>query len=813
MSGPRPSLLALSLAACLLSPPQAGDVREKCAESFRAASASWGAKNLAGARAEYSRVISAAGAPVHYRAYAHLRLAQSYAAERNTAAARAEYEKIRSASDYLPHHRREAEECLQEIDRVSKGLPARDPAASRVKVPRIAEFAAEVFVAPDGNDANPGTEKEPFATLARARDAVRALKGKGAVGVRVRPGEYRLRESFALGAGDGGTEAAPVVYRAEKKGAAVFRGGVRVTGFARVTDGEILARLPEEARGKVLRCDLKALGVTDYGDIRERGFGVSGATIPTLELYFNGNPMTPARWPNEGFVKIAKLVQPGSRSPKAPSIFEYADDRHARWVRAKDLQLFGYWRWLWADGTMRVASIDPSTKRVTTVEPYAYGGGGMDNGQGIKYYAFNLLEEIDRPGEWYLDRSSGILYFYPPSDPAAAVVEVSTLAVPMVTMENVSHVRFEGLAFDLARHDGVVLKNCTRCLLAGCTVSRLAGGGVNIDGGSDNGVLGCDLSLLGRNGTWVKGGDRATLTPGGHFVENCHIHDFSRIDRTYTPAVWTDGVGTRIAHNLIHHNPCHTVRLEGNDHLLEFNEVHSVVRESDDQGAMENFANPTYRGVVFRYNRFTHVGNGGDGVHGQSAIRFDDVISGMLVYGNIFHRSSNGHFGAVQINSGRDNVIENNVFADCRQGVSGGWHDGNRVWRSLEGGRNPAFIMSDLYLARYPDLKKLREKPGINFVWRNLFWNSGPVATGNRAFLDLMENAEYANEDPGFADAAKGQFALRRDAPVFARLGFRPIPVEEIGLYNDEYRATWPVLSRPADVPDWRSKVPPPKKK
>jgi hypothetical protein len=786
---------------------QAENRQEQLQETLRAAAAAWASGGPAKGRADYAKILAAADAPAALRSYAHLRVAQSHAAEGNAAAARAEYGKIQAAGDYPPLHRWEAGDVIQEIDRAAKGLPPRDPAASRVQVPRVAAYASELWVAPDGKDTNPGTAAEPFATPARARDAVRDLKAKGLAGpvaVRFNPGEYRMRETLVLSAADSGTESAPIVYRADRKGTAVFRGGVRVAGFAPVTDAGILARLPAESRGKVVQCDLKAQGITDFGELRDRGFGVAGDTIPTLELYADGVPLTPARWPNEGFVKIAKLVEPGSRSPKKPSVFEYIDERHARWTGAKDVQLFGYFHWLWADGTVRVASIDPAAKRVTTVEPYGYGGQGMNNGQGIKYYAFNLLEEIDRPGEWFLDRSTGLLYVYPPADPARTVFEIPMLAAPMIRMEGVSHVRLEGLELDLGRHDAVVLKNCTRCLLAACTIRRFAGGGVNIDGGTGDGVLGCDLSLLGRNGTWVRGGDRATLTPNGHFVENCHIHDFSRIDRTYTPAVWTDGVGTRIAHNLIHHNPCHTMRLEGNDHLVELNDVHSVVRESDDQGAMENFANPTYRGVVFRYNLFRSVGNGGDGVHGQAAIRFDDAISGMLVYSNIFHRSANGNFGAVQMNSGRENLMENNVFADCKQGVSGGWHAGNNVWKTFAAGTNPAFIMNDLYLSRYPDLKKLKEQPGINFVRRNLFWNSGPVATGNRAFLELFENAEYANEDPGFVDAAKGDFALKPGAPALARIGFRPIPVSEIGLYNDAYRASWPVTSKIENVPDWR---------
>ncbi|MDH7568803.1 MAG: right-handed parallel beta-helix repeat-containing protein, partial [Armatimonadota bacterium] len=345
------------------------------------------------------------------------------------------------------------------------------------------------------------------------------------------------------------------------------------------------------------------------------------------------------------------------------------------------------------------------------------------------------------------------------------------------------------------------------CLFAGCTVRRMAGNGITIQGGEENGLLGCDIHTIGRRATEVIGGDRDTLTPGKHFVENCRIYAFGRIDRTYTPAIQLEGVGNRVAHNLMYDCPSSVMRIEGNDHLIEYNEVHSAVRESDDQGAMELFANPTYRGVVFRYNRFTNCGKGGIGaqVHGQAAIRFDDAISGMLVYGNVFIRSANGRFGAVQMNSGRDNIMDNNLFIDCKQGISGGWNPNNSVWRGIANNQpRPGILVTPLYLARYPLIATMMEEPGINHVWRNVFYRCGPMVTGNRAYLDLMENVEYESEDPGFVDAAKGDYRLRPDASLFAALAFRPIPLEEIGLYKDPYRASWPVSVTPVSLPDWR---------
>ena len=99
-----------------------------------------------------------------------------------------------------------------------------------------------------------------------------------------------------------------MVYRAKEKGTVVFYGGRRLRDFRPVTDPAVLKRLPDEARGKVWQCDLKALGITDYGHLKVRGFA-QPPSPPTLELYVDRVPMTLSRWPNEGFVGIRKAHQ------------------------------------------------------------------------------------------------------------------------------------------------------------------------------------------------------------------------------------------------------------------------------------------------------------------------------------------------------------------------------------------------------------------------------------------------------------------------------------------------------------------------
>jgi len=751
--------------------------------------------DYATARAEYARIVQSPDAPPQYRSYAQLCIGQTCVRQKDYDEARAEYQKVLDLEGAPEHYRWEAEDCLREVERLRTGLRRRDPAWSRVKLPARPTPGAEFWVAPDGADENPGTKQQPFGSLRRARDAIRAMRRtnglpKGGGVVTVRPGEYRVTETLRLGAGDSGTEASPIVYRAEVAGKARLIGGVRISGFVPVSDPAVLARLPEESRGKVLQTDLKAQGITDLGELRPRGFGFNPPAA--AEVFFDGKPLQPGRWPNEGYVQTGKVLDSAAGAQGA--VFQYAGDRPARWTQARDPWVFGFWRFLWADASLGVAAIDSQARQLKLAHPYGYGGGVAE---GMPYYVYNLLEEIDQPGECYLDRTTGLLYVYPPSDPAKATVELSLLTVPFVQMDEVSHVTLEGLLFELGRANGVVINGGDHCLVAGCVIWKLAGDAVVIEGGSNHGVLSCDLYTLGRGGTRVRGGDRKTLTAGGHFVENCHVHDFSRLDRTYTPAVLMDGCGNRIAHNLFHDSPCHAIRLEGNDHVVEFNEIHSVLQESDDQGGLDMFFNPTYRGDILRYNFWHDIGSGLTPC-GQAGIRLDDAISGVVVYGNVFWRCSHANFGGLQIHGGKGNTVDNNIFADCDYGISfSGW--GPDRWKAFlasEGVVKATTQDVDIsqlpYSTRYPALAHLGDDPDVNMIWRNLAYHCGVFLTRDRGIQDLMDN-RVSSQDPGLAKAPPAG-RLRKLATVIGEpAGFRPIPLEEIGLYEDRLRVSLPV--------------------
>lgn len=754
------------------------------------------AKDYAAARAEYGRIAAAPDAPPEWRRLARLCAARTFVRAGDYAGAQAAYQRIRERPDAPPGSMAaraelaEADERLGEVARLRAGRAAADPLAGRTRpAPRPAP-GLTLYVAPDGRDTDVGSRTRPFRTLERARDLIRARRAGGALplgGVRVlvRGGTYRLRQTFTLSAPDSGEAARPIVYQAAAGETPVFDAGARVAGFGPVRDAAVSARLPASARAHVLQADLRAQGITDLGVFSPGGFGSARGfkTHPQLCLYFNGAAMPLAGWPDVGYAQIAAVA------PGAKDTFSYSGDRPALWKDEKDAWLYGYWFYSWADSYEKVGSINAAQKTITLAPPVTtYGDGTASFVKGQRFRAINVLAELDRPGEWYLDRDSGLLYFYPPSDPAKAAVEVSVFEGPALDMEGVSHVSLEGLTWQNGRGDGLILGNCRSCLVAGGAVRRFGGNGVQILGGERDGLLGCDVDTLGRGGTVVTGGDRRTLRPGGHFIENCHIHHFSLIDHTYTPAVLLSGVGNRIAHNRFHDSPSSAMRIEGNDNLIEYNDVGHVLRESDDQGASDMWADPTYRGNVFRYN-YWHDMASGMGV-GSAGIRLDDWISGTRIYGNIFRRCADGGFGGVQINQGADNLIENNLFVDCKAAVSGGAGSPDGWKHFLAGTQGQGYLQAvgasgAPYARRYPELARLGVG-GINSVHRSVVLNCGTFVKDDQRF-ELLDNP-VAAANPGFADPERGDFSVKPGSPLWNRLSFQPIPFGQIGLYQDAYR-------------------------
>ena len=663
----------------------------------------------------------------------------------------------------------------------------------------LAASETAFHVAPNGNDAwsgklaapNAANTDGPFATLRRARDAIRQLKKQhglpdGGVDVILGGGLYQPKEPLELTAEDSGAQKAPIVYRAADGQQARLLGGRLVTGFEPVTAPDVVKRLDEAARKHIVRVDLRKLGVTEFGQAGGGG----------LELFFQDRPMTLARWPNEGFIHITDLVggQPvdvrGTKGDKLGK-FMFADERPTRWAAEPDAWVHGYWFWDWSDQRHPVESID-AEKRILAVKP-PYHNYGYRKGQW--FYGFNLLCELDRPGEWYLDRQAGVLYFWPPGPVDSAQTIVSVMNT-MFTLRDASHVTLRGLSIEACRGTPVTISGGRECLVAGCILRNHGASAVSVSGGRAHGVVGCDVYGMAGGGVSLSGGDRRTLTPAGHYAVNNHIHHYGRWYRMYRAAVSLNGVGNRAAHNLIHHAPHQAISFGGNDHLLELNEMHHVCEESNDAGAIYSGRDWTMRGTVVRHNFMHHVTGFRD--RGCVGVYLDDMFSGVEISGNVFYKVTRAAF----IGGGRDCTVVNNLFVDCNPAL----HIDARAlgWAAYS---VPTTMMKRLeampyktppWSERYPRLVDILDgKPAApegNLVTRNVCvggrWDGvHGVARPYVAFKDNLVDLE----DPKFVDRDKMDFRLAEDSPVCRKLpGFKKIPFEKIGLIVDEYRRTLP---------------------
>jgi hypothetical protein len=509
-----------------------------------------------------------------------------------------------------------------------------------------AGHARELFVSPDGNDAHSGSRFHPLATLEAARDRLRS-ESSSRPGARhtviVRTGDHVRTQTLELDVRDSG-----LTFRGES-GARIL-GARRLTGWTPSRD----PRLPEAARGRVMEISLA--GVPDaMKPLQRRGFGIASVPAPP-ELFIAGVPQTLARWPNGD--QWSRL---SSAAEDRFGVLQVESDRLARWAAADEARVHGYWTYDWADSHERVRSIDTAAHTLTTEAPH--GVYGYKTGQ--RFYALNLVEELDAPGEYWIDRKAGKLLAWLPN---AGETRISTLESPLIRVLGATDLRLERLTFSASRGEGLRVEGGARVSVLGCTLRGLGMTGITIEGGQGHRVASCDLFDLGESGVMVSGGDRKTLEPAGHTVENCDIHHHGRLCRTYRPAIGLQGVGNRALHNRLHDSPHNAILMGGNDHTVAFNEIFRVCTQTGDAGAVYMGRDLTMRGTEIRHNHFHDIGptiHSKEGFVDVMAVYLDDCFCGTRIIGNVFERSGR----AAMIGGGRDNTVSGNLFVDCNPAI------------------------------------------------------------------------------------------------------------------------------------------------
>jgi len=514
------------------------------------------------------------------------------------------------------------------------------------------------------------------------------------------------------------------VFRAHPGERAVLRGGkqLRAEFFSTVKDQRVLKRIRDpKVRKLVLQLRLRERGVRDWGGFSHHGFALPVPPTPS-ELFVGDRRLRFAEWPEYGHAQVEEVLHPGSRRrllwPGKKARFRYRCDQPGPRAQARGVWLEGVFGRDWAWSINQAAVWDAGTRTVRLSYPEHY---PLRTEPG-RFKAVNLLEQVRSPGDCHLDSARGIFYLIPPSgfEDAGADMRVSTLKVPLVDIRGASHVAFRDLVFDTGRDVAISCMDARNIEVEHCEISNFGRGGVVLQG-QDLRLSACLIRDVGGTAVRLEGGDQEQLRPGGCEVVDCRIQRWGYWQKVYAPAVALKGVGHRLAGCDISEGPHVAIEVRGNDHLIEGNEIHNVVTEFQDMGAVYfNLGHePLSRGTVIRGNLFRDIGAGQEMVH---AIYLDTATAAVRVEGNGFVRIGVGGTGAAIKGNGCSHLsIRNNRFLDCAKTLEldfflNDWAADHRpglelAWREALA-RVRSYRLS--HLERYPELATLlTEDPAL----------------------------------------------------------------------------------------------------
>ncbi len=637
----------------------------------------------------------------------------------------------------------------------------------------LADEPMVVFVSPTGLDINPGTKSKPVKSLEVARNLLRKQRKQGQKAVvMLAPGTYRRTKTFEMDARDSNT-----IYMKSSVGGADKSQTVRITGgydinvgkLPHVKDAEVLSRVPEAVRGQVLVIDLKSLAPDWSGSgewpLRFQGY----AGWP--EVSSSGLPLQIARWPNAGYASIKSILDAGSKprfeeKPSRNGRFVFNEKEPTQWKIGAELYLGGMWCYNWSDEYLRVSSIDPIKHEIQLATPHYYGLGGPSGGL---YYAINIPEILDLPGEFVYDRKLEKIYILPPDN--AQLLSVSLPEVPLVKIAKADNIIFYGITFEQGRGSGVEISKSMNVRLEKCVVRLFARSGVIISGGTRCGVRKSELSQIGGTCISLNGGDRNALTSSKHFAEGNNIHHYARLYQTYNPAVKLSGVGQVVSHNYIHDAPHNGILFDGNLHLMEYNRIERVCLDATDSGAIYCGRDWTIRGTIIRHNWFSDIGKS---THFHNwCVYLDDQASGVIIKRNLIANTDSG----ILVGGGRDNIVKENIFANCPLDTvridARGIGNPRDHEPTLRGRLKAVPYKEEPWKSRFPNLYRIDDErpawPVGNVITKNILVASKPINSRKECQENgrIIGNIEF--NDKGELSLKNGQAVWTGDSNVIPK--------------------------------------------
>jgi hypothetical protein len=679
--------------------------------------------------------------------------------------------------------------------------------------------AMDFYVVADGNDAWSGRQSKanaektdgPFATLAHAQQAVRQQVAQSYPqdGIRVNIGGsiYMFQEPLQFDHRDSGKAETPVHYSAVEGQTAAITGAMEIRGFEPYKDGIFKVKVdPQKLQGAAVNA------------VYYRGQKQHAARIPNFE------PKNPLYG---GFAYTA-----GEAEGTDTSILLYNPDsvRPHLWKHPEKATLDIFPGYNYGNRRVHVTGVDAQNHTIK-IEKLDY-----KPVKGDRFFVENVFEELDAPGEWYYDGADHALYFWPPDDGQSFTGSVSIpTADSLVVFDGARHIVLSGLTLRYCNKSAVVIKNSEHISIAGCTISDAGEKAVEILPASrHNKIISNDITRTGDYAITMTAPLFNHDQASHNIISNNLIYKYGTVLKEIAGIGIFGGGDNTVSHNWIHHSPRWGVFINsGARNIVEYNHIHDMSLETEDTGAvymgtahggwelnMDVEKNKLHRGNMIRYNLIHDtLGYGMTGwwttTKGQWtkpyyswSIYLDLAVSGTHIYGNICY---NSHLGGLAVGGGQDNIAENNIFVNgsVAQICTVKWDStppnpdikvqfkpsGNRFERNIISYTNPDARLY-WFVYQYGSGWKPDE---FSFDYNIIHCSSRTIkleAAGLedpqwQSWLGRGMDVNSILADPLFKDASKHDYRLKEDSPAF-KLGFKPIPVEKIGLYCDAYRKKMP---------------------
>ena len=661
------------------------------------------------------------------------------------------------------------------------------------------EKPVKLYVAASGNDSNDGSAASPLATLAGAKAKIKALRNSSVtnpIEVEFAAGKYYFDQTVAFTAED--SQTARVTFKAADGASVVFTGAVSLdlANAVPVTDSAVLNRLKDEVKNNVVEMELPS-DVTLGSAI--------GATIQKLQgeyeypqIYLNGSKQEIAQWPN-GDGKYAKFNYVSANNGVLPSVIGFNDEEPKSWQKADNMWLGGYFSYDYLYQRMPVNGISSSGFSLTTADGVIVGN---EREISQRYKAFNVLEELDTPKEWYIDWTGRKVYYYAPETDGDSLLEISSLKDAMISITNADNIAFSGITFENTRGDAIKTENVENIKITGCTFKNIGTDAISakgsvwaesdkdywqrqyIDAAYNFEVADNVFYNIGGHAIVMDGGNVDTLKPSGNVIKNNIFNRCSQTIKNYE-SILIKGCGTSFIHNNVSCAAFQAIRHYGNNHTISYNEIYNVNQETDDCGAIYCGRNTIQRGTVISYNYLHDLKSVETLPFGhQVGIYWDDNQTGMKAEYNII-KNVNVNF----YTNGVDNYFCNNTSIDIAKtnlDVRNGGAASNQNPEQAAFAGNIAD--EELYFKTYPNLQTIvgktnRKDPALgelNYIENNL--RLGSLNNGIESNMTHVSNNAATTDTTIFVNPEKQDYRVKNASEYSAYVLNEDFDIDLIGV-------------------------------